>query len=161
MFFKNHQEDPTPALLPGSISKETLTRLNKEQRKRSKELERDSIFVIEKILGKKSIDGRTKYSIKWEHYEETTWEVEENIPLVFRNYFDRTGNQEIPEPRIKHTKQVGNTKYHLLSWDSENIYWEKDAAFSLEGCDSSPSSEDFSCQTQKLNLDFDTKFGSV
>ena len=150
MFCKNHEEDPTPALLPGSISKETLTRLNREQKKRNRELERDSIFVIEKILGKKKCEGRVKYLIKWENYEETTWEVEDNIPLIFRNYYDKTGNENIPEPRIKHTKKVGSTQYHLLSLDKETMYWEKDEAFCLQGVDSSPPSENFNCQTQKV-----------
>ena len=150
MFCKVHQEDETPAILPSHLSRETLSKLNKEQKKRSAELERDSIFVIEKIMGKKCIDGKSMYLIKWENYEEKTWEKADNIPLIFRNYYEKTGNQNIPEPRIKHSKKVGSTTYHLLSWDSDNVYWEKEDAFSLEGFESSSHSSDFSCQTQKV-----------
>ena len=132
------------------MSKATLDKLNKEHRQKSVELERDSIFVIEKIIGKKFIDGKARYHIKWENYIETTWEKEENIPEIFRNYYDKTGNQNIPEPRIKHTKKVGSTVYHLLSWDTENIYWEKESAFTLEGVDTSSETHDFRCQTQKV-----------
>ena len=35
---------------------------------RTAELERDSIFVIEKILGKKKTGNIWKYHIKWENY---------------------------------------------------------------------------------------------
>ena len=148
MYCCTHQEDPTPALLPTSISKETLTTLNKEQKKRTSELERDSIFVIEKILEKKKVNGKFKYKIKWENYKETTWEPQDNIPEVFRNYYERTGNERIPEPRIKHSKKVGSTTYHLLSWDRENQYWERDEAFSLEGQET--PAEGFQCQTRKV-----------
>ena len=114
------------------------------------DLERDSIFVIEKILGKKKVDGKIKYHIKWENYKQTTWEIESNIPEIFRNYYDKTGNEDIPEPGIKHTKKIGSTMYHLLSWDKETIYWEKESAFSLNGVESSLDMEGFNCQTQKV-----------
>ena len=76
--------------------------MNKENRQRTAELERDSIFVIEKILGKKEVNGKIKYHIKWENYKKTTWEIEDNVPKIFRNYYNKTGNENIPEPRIKH-----------------------------------------------------------
>ena len=89
---------------------------------------------------------------KWENYNETTLEPQENIPKIFTNYYDRTGNEKIPEPRIKHTKKVGSTKYHLLCWDSDNVYWEKDKAFSLEGQETVNEAEGFKCQTQKVHI---------
>ena len=110
---------------------------------------------MEKIQGKKTINGTVKYKIKWENYTESTWEVAENIPLIFRNYFDKTGNENILEPRIKHTKKIGNAVYHLLSWDNEHTYWENEEAFSLKGFSNKETQSqinDFRCQTQKVNL---------
>ena len=151
VLFANNEA--TPALCPNNISKETLLKLNKEQKQNS-ELERDSIFVMEKILDKKSIDGTLKYQIKWENYTQTTWEPADNIPLIFRNYFDKTGNQKVLQSRIKHTKKIGNTLYHLLSWDEENLYWEREEAFEIEGLatqeDDSHGGNNFKCQTQKV-----------
>ena len=151
VYCKLHKEEQTPALTPNNISKETLQTLNKENRQRTAELERDSIFVIEKILGKKEVNGKIKYHIKWENYKKTTWEIEDNVPKIFRNYYNTTGNENIPEPRIKHLKKVGSTVYHLLSWDEENIYWEKDTAFSISGVEESAKREEFNCQTRKVS----------
>ena len=113
VFCREHQDEQSPALLPSSISQETLKVLNREQKKRVTDLERDSIFVIEKILGKKNKGTDTKYHIKWENYKETTWEPEDNIPLVFRNFYNKTGKQLIPQPCIKHSKKIGAQTYHL------------------------------------------------
>ena len=87
-----------------------------------------------------------KYERKWENYSKTTWEPEENIPAVFRNYYKKTGQEIIPQPRIKHTKKVGSKVYHLLSWDTETQYWEEETAFSLDGMPSDTS--EFHCQTR-------------
>ena len=89
----------------------------------------------------------------WIHCTETTWEPEENIPLVFRNFFNKTGKENIPQPQIKHTKKVGSKIYHLLSWDTGDRYWEEDNAFSLEGCSlESQTLTEFQCQTRKVVL---------
>ena len=150
VFCKVHAEEQSPALLPSSISKESLATLNKEQRKRTANLERDFIFVIEKLLEKKTFGNETKYHVKWENYVETTWEPEQNIPLVFRNYFNKTGKQNIPKPRIKHSKKIGTKVYHLLSWDGKEEYWEEESAFDLEGVSLETEDSDFRCQTRKV-----------
>ena len=48
------------------------------------------------------------YEVKWENYKETTWEPKENIPDFIVNYYEKTGNKNIPAARIKNTKIVGN-----------------------------------------------------
>ena len=40
-----------------------------------------------------------------------------------------------------------------MSWDEENIYWEKDTAFSTSGVEESAKREEFNCQTRKVSLD--------
>ena len=91
-----------------------------------------------------------KYLIKWENYDETTWEPEDNIPAIFRNYYNKTGKENIPQPRIKHSKTVGKTVYHLLSWEDETLSWEKDEAFNFQGGNNLEQEDGFTCHTQKV-----------
>ena len=74
-------------------------------------------FLSSRKLSENVKNKEVKYHIKWENYEETTWEPEDNFPLVFRNFYNKTGKQIIPQPRIKHTKKVGSKIFHLLSWE--------------------------------------------
>ena len=59
------------------------------------------------ILNKKTKAGQVFYEVKWENYEKTTWEPSSNIPTFITNYYERTGKNNIPAARIKHTKVVG------------------------------------------------------
>ena len=143
-----HQNEASPVLLPSQISETTWQNLNSEQEARKNDLEKDNIFVIEKILEKKKTKGKAFYKIKWGSYEETSWEPETNIPKIFRDFYDRTGIQELPSPRIKHTKTIGNTEYHLLSWDDWSKTWAQDSEFCFKGSKENLK-ETFSCQTRK------------
>ena len=58
-------------------------------------------------MNKKTKAGKVLYEVKWENYEKTTWEPSSNIPDFIINYFERTGKNNIPAARIKHTKVVG------------------------------------------------------
>ena len=92
------------------------------------------------------------YLIKWENYDEPTWEPSNNIPNFLINYYERTGCSDIPAARIKHTKVVGGSRFHLLVWDdpSGEMNWEEEGAFNLqESGESGESVETYSCNTQK------------
>ena len=52
--------------------------------------------------------GNTFYQVKWENYEQPTWEPKKNIPAFITNYFENTGQTKIPSARVSHTKSVGN-----------------------------------------------------
>ena len=62
--------------------------------------------------------GNTFYQVKWENYEQPTWEPKKNIPAFITNYFENTGQTKIPSARVSHTKTVGNItisiKYLLM-----------------------------------------------
>ena len=58
-------------------------------------------------MNKKTKAGKVLYEVKWENYEKTTWEPSSNIPDFIINYYERTGKNNIPAARIKHTKVVG------------------------------------------------------
>ena len=82
------------------------------------------------------------------NYEDPTWEPKSNIPEFILNYYERTGCSDIPAARIKHTKVVGGSKFHLLVWDdaSGEMNWEEDEAFNFLG---SGEMEIYSCNTRK------------
>ena len=94
-------------------------------------------------MGKKITENGPIYHVKWENYSECTWEPMENIPNFIINYFERTGKNDIPAARIKHTKVIGDSKFHLLVWDDEDgeMFWEQE--------DSLFSNIEFSCNTKK------------
>ena len=94
------------------------------------------------------------YLIKWENYDEPTWEPRDNIPEFILNYYEKTGRSDIPTARIKHTKVVGGSRFHLLGWDdpSGEMNWEEEGAFNLQKSGESGESgetETYSCNTQK------------
>ena len=103
------------------------------------------------ILDKKIKKDRVSYLVKWENYEVPTWEPSENIPDFITNYYEKTGKSNIPSARVKHTKVVGGSKFHLLVWDSPDgeTYWEEENAFNFEN---SEENETYSCNTRKVQI---------
>ena len=59
------------------------------------------------LHGKIIDGGTTYYQVKWENYKEKTWEPQKNIPQFIIDYFERTCNNNIPQARIKNTKEIG------------------------------------------------------
>lgn len=52
----------------------------------------------EKIMKKQLINGQLKYQVKWKGFDETTWEVEDNVKKYKElieefNYFSLTGER--------------------------------------------------------------------
>ena len=107
-----------------------------------------NIFCYAGILKKRSTNNGDMFLIKWENYDEPTWEPKTNIPEFILNYYEKTGRSDIPAARIKHTKVVGGSRFHLLVWDDQagEMNWEEDRAF--EFLDHGES-EKYSCNTRK------------
>ena len=70
-------------------------------------------FFFKGIHGKKIKSGKVLYEVKWENYKKTTWEPAEHIPSFILNYYERTGNKNIPAARVKNTKVVGMVNYSI------------------------------------------------
>ena len=71
--------------------------------------------------------------IKWVGYPDATWEMADRIPGFIQKYYEdkseRLG-QPLPNPKIKHTKKVGGSDVHLLSWgDDSGNEWLHDHFF--------------------------------
>lgn len=48
----------------------------------------EQYYEIEKLMGKKQMNGKTDFKVKWVGYRETTWEPQEEIPpLPLQNYY--------------------------------------------------------------------------
>lgn len=92
------------------------------------------LIIFQGILDKKSNRGQLSYLVKWENYVTPTWEPSGNLPAFITHYYEKTGKSSIPSARVKHTKTVGGSKFHLLVWDSPEgeTYWEEEAAFNFE-----------------------------
>ena len=99
---------------------------------------KDQLYIIECI---KNIEVKKnkedKYLTKWSGFPEeaSTWEPSDNVPKFIRDYYKGDScrlNIKLPNPTIKHTKTVGNTKYHFLTWDgSKGGEWLKDDFFDI------------------------------
>ena len=64
--------------------------------------------------------------MKWSGFDEdaATWEPSQNVPKFVQAYYKKDPTRlgrKIPNPVIKHSKKVGNTKYHFLSWEGEKL----------------------------------------
>ena len=121
-FCFKHRSEESPVLTEKGVSKETRERLTKHRKDNaeSDKAPNDKVYIIESILDIKD----DKYLVKWSGFDEhaSTWEPASNVPKFIQEYYTKDAKRlktKLPNPRIKHTKQVGNTKYHFLSWDGE------------------------------------------
>ena len=65
-----------------------------------------------------------KYLVKWSGFDKdaSTWEPASNVPKFIQEYYTKDAKRlktKLSNPKIKHTKTVGKTKYHFLSWAGE------------------------------------------
>ena len=77
----------------------------------------------------------TEFKIKWAGFpdEASTWEPEQNVPRFIQDFYKEDPKRigmRLPNPTIKHSKTVGNTKIHFLSWGGKlGGRWLQDADF--------------------------------
>lgn len=80
MIYKNVQ--PRPENEERQIQNQQLP-LRQDQDQQMQEL-----YEIDKLLGKKQMNGKTYFKVKWVSYRETTWEPHEEIPpLPLQNLY--------------------------------------------------------------------------
>ena len=113
-----------------AVSKETRAKLRSYRKKTSSvnNLPQDNVYILETILDcemRKKQDGEIRYfKIKWVGFPlaEASWEPEDTIPKFIRDFYEDKSHfgKNLPNPVVKNSKQVGGTKYHLLSWQKES-----------------------------------------
>ena len=117
-----------------------------------------SFLLVEIILEIKIENEKQIFKIKWVGYPEATWENEDRLPGFIKKYYsdkaERLG-MRLPNPRIKHTKKVGGSDIHLLSWgDESGDEWLDDDFFHYLSEDGEilNSNLTVTCNTRKSNL---------
>ena len=77
----------------------------------------------------------TEVLVKWVGFPDPTWEYENGIPKFIRNYYEKNPaklGKVLPNPKIKHSKAIGDTVIHKLSWgDEPGAEWMSDDFFKL------------------------------
>lgn len=123
-FCWEHKNTESPIIDSDKISSRTRSKLrdHRTETTGSKEAGQDNMYIIESILDVS--EDKTKYCIKWLGFPEdqSLWEDESVVPGFIAQYYnsDRTRlGKKLPNPKIKATKQVGDSTYHLLSFEGE------------------------------------------
>ena len=119
-----HLTGESPVVPASAVSANTRQQLRgyRTDTNYSEEASGDQFYVVETIMSIKTVDGTAMYEVKWLGYPDATWEKEDGLPGFIKKYYsDKPGRlgTKLPNPRIKHTKKVGGSDIHLLSWEGE------------------------------------------
>ena len=120
-----HQAGESPVVPASAVSARTRQQLrgHRTDTNYSEEAGQDQFYVVETILAIKTEDEHTMFQVKWHGYPDATWEKDDRLPGFIKKYYsdkqERLGSK-LPNPRIKHTKKVGGSDIHLLSWGGED-----------------------------------------
>ena len=109
-YCKAHKDQHHPAVTSAKLTRENRNTLEsvKESQKNYKEQDfSDNIYVVEEIKDSKLEDGVEHFLIRWEGYEEETWEPSSNIPDFMVTYYKKTGNGKVPTPRVAGVRKKG------------------------------------------------------
>ena len=120
-----HQSGDSPVVPASSVSSRTRQQLSgyRAVTNYSEQAGNDQFYIVERIDEIKVEDDKKVFKVKWLGYPESTWEGEDRLPGFIKKYYTdnvkRVGSI-LPNPRIKHTKKVGGSEVHLLSWEGES-----------------------------------------
>lgn len=107
---------------------------NKRSSKKSSDSEEEE-YVVEKVLDKRTVRGKTQYLLKWKGYEESesTWEPEDNLDCaeLIKAYEDK--HKEKDKSSKKDVKREGKKRVRGSSEESEVP--AKTKADTKTGCD--------------------------
>ena len=120
-----HPTGESPVVPASAVSARTRQQLrgHRTDTNYSEEAGQDQFYVVETILAIKTEDEHTMFQVEWHGYPDATWEKDDRLPGFIKKYYsdkqERLGSK-LPNPRIKHTKKVGGSDIHLLSWGGED-----------------------------------------
>ena len=118
-YCQEHCTEESPAVTASSVSSRTRQQLRKYRTDTASyaEAEQDEVYIVESIMEIKS----KEVLVKWVGFPNPTWENENGIPKFIRNYYEKNPaklGKVLPNPKIKHSKTIGETVIHKLSWHS-------------------------------------------
>ena len=136
-----------------SVSSRTRQQLRKYRTDTASyaEAEQEEVYIVESIMEIKS----KEVLVKWVGFPNPTWENENGIPKFIRNYYEKNPaklGKVLPNPKIKHSKTIGETVIHKLSWgDEPGAEWISEDFFKLldDNGEITESTESTSCNTRK------------
>ena len=111
------------------------------QQKLHNNLDTDKLFVVEAILEIKS----DVVLVKWEGYQNPTWEPLSNMPSFIRKFLNLNGCGKILDPIIKHEKLIDGNKHVMLEWTTDA--GEKDVLW--HALVEAGEEDEFKCDTKK------------
>ena len=124
-FCQEHEETDTPVVPAEKVSRQTRRKLRdfREDSSKSELAGQDNFYIVESIIDVKKSPEGDLYKVKLVGFpvSEASWEPKSSIPKFILKYYDSGDKfgQPLPNPRVKYSKNVGDAKYHFLSWDGE------------------------------------------
>ena len=79
----------------------------------------EETYIVEKIIGKKLVNGKTLYNVKWEGYTETTWEPKENLSgcTDLLKAYEKSLQEKSKSPKQKERAlQTRSSSFVLFYW---------------------------------------------
>ena len=149
-FCAEHLSSNVPSIPANKLTSENVKKLRSSVRSVKSERTDDDIYNVEGLHGKKKTKkGEWLYLVQWQGYSSKTWEKSSNIPKYIRDFYDKTGKNEIPKPRIKSVKKAGSAVYYLLSWDGTDAADEFVPQEDFKFDDVREEAVESTCNTQK------------
>ena len=70
-------------------------------------------YIVEKIRDIRALDGINMYLVKWEGYDEETWEPEDNMKCdeLIEKYFEDKGTRRIPSMKASTFCRICNKPF--------------------------------------------------
>ena len=130
-----HRKGESPVVPASSVSARTRQQLrgHRNHTNYSEDASDDQFYIVETILAIKTEGDTEMFEVKWLGYPDSTWEKGDRIPgFIKKFYLDKAKRfgAKLPNPRIKHTKKVGGSEIHLLSFgDDSGDEWLHDDLF--------------------------------
>ena len=119
-----HLSGESPVVPASAVSANTRQQLRgyRADTNYSEHASGDQFYVVETIMSVKTVGEDRMFEVKWAGFPDSTWEKEDGLPGFIKKYYsdkpERLGTK-LPNPKIKHTKKVGGSDIHLLSWEGE------------------------------------------
>ena len=136
-FCFEHQDGQHPVVAGDRVSAKNRYNLRKFKKAECVDAENDDFFIIESILDiKENKKTGKKFKIKWMEFpvQQATWEAESCVAKFIQEYYKDPAKlgSKLPEPVIKHTKNIGDSQFHYLKWTGEKGgRWLEDNFFNI------------------------------
>ena len=78
------------------------------------------VLNFEGLMSKRTFRKNIQYKVKFQGKDEEIWLNEKFIPDFLKQYFDRTGSNDIPDPKITSRQKMRESEQIRLAWNVED-----------------------------------------